>query len=529
MPTTDASNLQSLNLFSRSGKTQRFIGDVLLSKMSLSPWNPRLTRDEARVKELAEAIRQASYDVTRAVKVHRDASGKLLVFAGGTRMLAAAEVGLTKIPAFEFIGYDDTELWRLAYADNTADGMHSDLPKPDVWADYARRYAAGMTQQQIADALGVSQATVSKRIKWNGLPASVKKEVFAGMLDEHHLEEATSVVFAGEYSAVLAPWLTTEQAQAELLDEVLGKHRGSEAGIKPTVKIVREAAKRWKDMIIAAVGFVEKFEGEDADEWREKFGKRLAQKKARNEAAVESTYGAVLREQQVAAERKKRKAQEEADAATQAELKAREKAERQERIDRYVARIVLGDAREKIAASPSGARLLLTDPPYGKDYQSNRRKGTAKKDEIEGDANLQGAAGLLQAVLTTAYASMAADSTVLVFYDGTFDGATAFRAAIASAGFICKPRDLIWDKNNHGTGDLEGSFAPKHECIIHAVKGKPKLAKRIDDVLTGYKDKQDSEHPTEKPMQLLVDLINAVLPEEEAALRAVGRDFGLYP
>jgi len=65
---------------------------------------------------------------------------------------------------------------------------------------------------------------------------------------------------------------------------------------------------------------------------------------------------------------------------------------------------------------------------------------------------------------------------------------------------------LIWVKPNHGTGDLQYSFAPKHERIIHATRGKIELSKRLPDVFNG-KEFIDSEHPTKKPIDLMETLI----------------------
>ena len=71
-----------------------------------------------------------------------------------------------------------------------------------------------------------------------------------------------------------------------------------------------------------------------------------------------------------------------------------------------------------------------------------------------------------------AYPKMAENATCLIFTGWRFE--PEFRQIISEAGFEIKG-SLIWVKNNHGTGDLEGSFAPKHERILHAVKGRPKL------------------------------------------------------
>jgi site-specific DNA-methyltransferase (adenine-specific) len=68
-------------------------------------------------------------------------------------------------------------------------------------------------------------------------------------------------------------------------------------------------------------------------------------------------------------------------------------------------------------------------------------------------------------------------------------------------------------KNNHGTGDLSGAYAPKHEFVLFGEKGRclrNENVKRTPDVL--FYDKIASkklQHPTEKPINMLEDFINA--------------------
>ena len=77
--------------------------------------------------------------------------------------------------------------------------------------------------------------------------------------------------------------------------------------------------------------------------------------------------------------------------------------------------------------------------------------------------------------------------------------------ALADAGLTVKS-SIVWVKNNTGMGDLTGAFAPKHERIIHAVKGSPILFEREADVLQ-YDRVNTDRHPTEKPVDLLARLI----------------------
>ena len=327
------------------------------------------------------------------------------------------------------------------------------------------------------------------------------------MFDEGHCEAIGGVVCD---VANFRPWLTTAQAQTELVEEVFGKHRGSSTGIKPTVAVVRETAKRWKAMIDAAATFAQQV-GEG--EWRQQFVAQLVTTKARSLAEVNAAYARISKARATAEKRHAEELRRLTEQADEEAERQRGEAERAARIEELTGRVLLGDARDLIARAPAGFHLLLTDPPWGKGYQSHRRKTTAQKAGIANDDPAL-ATALLGDVLRTAYPLMADDSTALVFTG--WEAEPAFRAAIEAAGFVVKGV-LVWVKNNHGTGDLAGAFAPRHELIIHAVKGSPRLRQRPDDVLFG-KDRQDSDHPTEKPRDLLRTLIEATTDEGQTVV-----------
>ena len=473
--------------------------EVPVERCVHSRFNTRKTRDAGQVQRLADRITRNGFERTRSLwAVEMD--GQYEVFAGGTRLEAAKMVGLKTVPVFVHEGLSDEEISRKADEDNENDEYHAPVSLPDVWAECHRLWKEeGWTQQRIAEAKGWDQADVSRRISWHkSLPSRAKKAVWDGVLDEGHLRPISGVVWDVPY---FATWLTTEQAQAELVNEVLSKHRGSSSGVKPTVKVVREAAKRWKSLIQAAE---DAYRSLPEGVWREKFVEALARDKARTESAVSRALGQVVNLKRRREEDEAAQLRTEADAKQREALRLRREEAKLAYLQSQTAKLRLGDARELIAEAPKGFHLLLTDPPYGMDFQSNRRVTSARKQAIENDQK-QAALDLLADVLRKAHPRMADDATCLIFTGWRHE--PEFRRVIEAAGFTIKG-SLVWVKNNHGTGDLAGSFAPKHERIIHAVKGKPKLQRRVADVLAGH-DKQDSRHPTEKPRDLLRQLIEA--------------------
>lgn len=149
--------------------------------------------------------------------------------------------------------------------------------------------------------------------------------------------------------------------------------------------------------------------------------------------------------------------------------------------------------------------LLLTDPPYGMDYQSDYRLDRSKLRKHEKITNdgADAAVDELQACLVAMASKLKSDAHVLVFCH--WSNEPEIRQAVEQAGLKIRG-SLIWAKNNTGMGDPSTTFAPKHERIIHAVKGSPVLFERQADVLE-FSRVQTDRHPTEKPVSLLCRLI----------------------
>ncbi len=383
---------------------------IRVDRLVVSRFNSRKSRPKANVERLADRIKRNGFEATRALWVYQELD-KYEVFAGGTRLEAARLAGLAEVPCLVHDALTEEEIARLETADNENDEYHSPVPLPDVWAECWRlNREEKWTQQRIAEAKGWSQQVVSKRLRFFETEA-IRQPVLDGLFDEGHADEILGVYST---SSELARWLTTEQAQAELVAEVQGKHRGSSTGVKPTVAVVREAAKRWKGFIEAAESALKTFNEAD----RKTFVAELVKSKARSFPAVEAAKASLLA---VIAKRKadaQRRAKAESDEAAAAAALA-------ERQQALVARCQLGDARELVQRCPEGATLLVTDPPYGIKYQGGRPVSSAQKKPIAGDGDLATALDLLQDVVRSALPRMAEDAHVLVFTSWRFEPSSA--------------------------------------------------------------------------------------------------------
>ena len=87
---------------------------------------------------------------------------------------------------------------------------------------------------------GITQKTVSLRLKLHDLSAKIKQFILQGDLTETHLIEISTLYI----DVCLSPWLTTQQAWEELAAKaVYGKGKNGDK----SVRSVREDVQRWKE------------------------------------------------------------------------------------------------------------------------------------------------------------------------------------------------------------------------------------------------------------------------------------------
>ena len=158
-----------------------------------------------------------------------------------------------------------------------------------------------------------------------------------------------------------------------------------------------------------------------------------------------------------------------------------------------------GDCLEVIKNIPDKSiDLIITDPPYLMNYQSNRRKKENRFDKIKNDKDNY---ILIQEYFKECYRIMRNNTAIYCFC--SWHNIDFFKKEFEK--YFKLKNIIVWNKNNHGTGDLKGSYAPKYEFILFGHKGRTLLReKRIPDVIDCAKiSSKKLTHPTEKPQELL--------------------------
>jgi len=160
--------------------------------------------------------------------------------------------------------------------------------------------------------------------------------------------------------------------------------------------------------------------------------------------------------------------------------------------------LIHGDCLEEMAKLPDGCvDMVLTDPPYGMDYQSNRRVERKKFHKIQNDKELS----WLDGFMGECFRVMADNTAIYMFC--SWHKVDVFKVCFDRL-FTLK-NIIVWNKNNHGSGDLRASYAPKHEFVLYGHKGRSLFRKkRLPDVMDFPKiPSAKLVHPTEKNIDML--------------------------
>jgi len=190
-----------------------------------------------------------------------------------------------------------------------------------------------------------------------------------------------------------------------------------------------------------------------------------------------------------------------------AKLKEEAKEIKSEQLNLYY-----GDCLEELdKIKDDSVACLIIDPPYGIDYQSNFK--LAKHDKINDDTS--DAFTLLDKSLDKVCYKMKKDAHAYIF--------TTWKVYEKVKPIVDKYFDikncLIWNKNNWSMGDLNGNYAEKYEMIIFATHGNRRLLGENRPVnVLDFARTTNSNHPTEKPVELIKELIKNSTVEGETVL-----------
>lgn len=170
--------------------------------------------------------------------------------------------------------------------------------------------------------------------------------------------------------------------------------------------------------------------------------------------------------------------------------------------------LILGDSITELGLLPDDSiDCVITDPPYGIDYQSNFK--IDKFEKIQNDK--ENTFILLDKVCAILQNKIKINSHLYFF--------TSWKVLYKHEEIIGKYFDiknlLVWEKNNWSMGDLEGNYAEQYELIIFANKGRRILNGNRETNILHFDRVVNEVHPTQKPIPLIEYLIEKSTNEGE--------------
>lgn len=158
--------------------------------------------------------------------------------------------------------------------------------------------------------------------------------------------------------------------------------------------------------------------------------------------------------------------------------------------------------------------LVLTDPPYGMSFQSGRRK--EKHEKILNDDNLEWLPEWCKEIKRVSKE----DSHLYIFC--SWHKIDVFKIELEK--YFKIKNILIWEKNNHGSGDLFGDYAPQYEMCIFINNGKNLNNGRHSNIIRAKRTNNEN-HPTQKPVNLMEFLILKSTKQNDLVLDTFGGSF----
>ena len=206
--------------------------DVDSDLLRPNPYQPRGHMDEGRIEELARSIR--SHGIIQPIVVRRTAEDGYEIVAGERRWRASQRAGLLKVPIV-VRDIPDERLLAAALIENI---QREDL-NPIEEAQAYRRLAdeLGLTQEQIADAVGKDRSSIANYVRLLRLPQEVRANLAGGSLSMGHAR------------AILG--LADESAQLRVARDVVAKHlsvRETEALVAKAGQPAARRAEQPKDV-----------------------------------------------------------------------------------------------------------------------------------------------------------------------------------------------------------------------------------------------------------------------------------------
>lgn len=169
-----------------------YVHRVPIAQIRPNPYQPRREFRSEELAELEASLRASG--LLQPISVRRVGTDSYELIMGERRLRAATQIGWTEIPAVvkEARDVDDRALLTLALVENL---QRADLNPLEEAQGYKRLTDEfGLTQQQVADAVGKDRSTIANFLRVLSLPAPVRQLLSEGLITLGHARALLALI-----------------------------------------------------------------------------------------------------------------------------------------------------------------------------------------------------------------------------------------------------------------------------------------------------------------------------------------------
>ncbi len=164
------------------------IKEIELSKIKPNRFQPRLSFDEQKIKELSQSI--LKHGILSPILVRETGAGGYELIAGERRLRAAKKAGLETAPCMIDSAEDQLSL-ELALIENL---QREDLNPIEEARGYDRlKKEFSLTQDKISEVTGKARSSIANSMRLLNLPPSIIELLYSGDLEKGHAKILASM------------------------------------------------------------------------------------------------------------------------------------------------------------------------------------------------------------------------------------------------------------------------------------------------------------------------------------------------
>ena len=209
--------------------TEQKVLQVAIEDIIPNRFQPRLAFDEEGLKELSESIKQ--HGIIQPLVLRR-LRNKYEIIAGERRFKAATMAGLKQVPAI-ISDIDDNKSAEIALVENI---QRRNLTPIEEAKSYKNLLDRGyMTQEQLAEKMGVSQSSIANKLRLLNLAPEVQDALLQEKISERHARSLLAL--PKEEQAEWLQKIISRRLTVRQLDLEIKKAKGENIEDVPLVNI----------------------------------------------------------------------------------------------------------------------------------------------------------------------------------------------------------------------------------------------------------------------------------------------------